>query len=150
MLNTPVDVKADSSGNLYIADVGNLVIRQVSSTGVIKTVAGGGKNTGAACLNSTCPGDGGLATSAPLNSPQAVAVDSSGNIYIADSGNNVIRKVSGGTITTAVGNGTQGYAGDGGSPAGAELTSPDGLTFDAGGTLYIDDAGNHVVRTVSF
>ena len=151
VLNTPVDLKVDSSGNLYIADAGDNLVRQVSPSGTITTVAGGGTNTtGAACLNSTCPGDGGPATSAPLNNPQAVAVDSSGNLYIADTGNNVIRKVSGGTITTAVGNGTQGYGGDGGSPAGAELTSPNGLTFDAGGTLYIDDAGNHVVRTVSF
>jgi sugar lactone lactonase YvrE len=79
-----------------------------------------------------------------------VAVDASGNIYIADTGNNVVRKVSGGTISTVVGNGTAGYSGDGHSAPSAELTSPNGLIFDSSGALYIDDAGNKVVRKVSF
>jgi len=142
LLNTPADVKVDSSGNIYIADQSNFVVREVSSAGVITTVAGN--------YSTGYSGDSGAATSAQLNSPQAVAVDSSGNLYIADTGNNVIRRVSGGTINTVVGNGMQGYTGDGGSPTGAELNYPDGLTFDTGGVLYIDDAGNRVIRTVKF
>ena len=148
-LNTPADVKVDSSGNLYIADQSNFVIREVSG-GNIATVAGS-YVSGGGCqsLITTCS-NGGPATSAVLNNPQAVAVDSSGNIYIADTGNNVVRKVSGGTISTVVGNGTAGYSGDGHSATGAELNSPNGLIFDSSGTLYIDDAGNKVVRKISF
>jgi sugar lactone lactonase YvrE len=148
-LNTPADVKVDSSGNLYIADQSNFVIREVSG-GNIATVAGS-YVSGGGCqsLITTCD-NGGPATSALLNNPQAVAVDSSGNIYIADTGNNVVRKVSGGTISTVVGNGTAGYSGDGHSATGAELNSPNGLIFDSSGTLYIDDAGNKVVRKISF
>jgi len=147
--NTPAGIALDSSGNLYIADQADFVIREVSG-GNINTVAGsyvaGG---GCQTLIASCT-NGGAATSALLNNPQAVAVDSSGNIYIADAGNNVIRKVSGGTISTVVGNGTAGFSGDGHSATGAELDVPNGLTFDASGTLYVDDAGNKAVRTVSF
>ena len=87
-------------------------------------------------------------TSAQLNNPQGVAVDSSGNIYIADTGNNIIRKVSAGNISTVVGNGTGGFTNA--SATRAELLSPNALAFDSTGTLYIDDAGNQVIRTISF
>ena len=87
----------DSAGNLYIADTVNNRIRKVSN-GVITTVAG----NGTCCFS----GDNGPATSAQLYGPQGVAVDSAGNLYIADTGNNRIRKVSNGVITTVAGNGT--------------------------------------------
>ena len=143
-LNGPLAVALDSSGTLlYIADTGNNVIRKiVLSTGVITTVAGTG--TGG------YSGDGGLATSAKLNNPQSVALDSSGNIYIADTGNNIIRKVAGGNISTVVGNGTAGFTGDGHSATSAELLAPNGLVFETSGTLYIDDAGNLTIRKVGF
>ena len=146
MLNTPAGIAVDSSGNLYIADQSNFVIREVSG-GNISTVAGS-YVSGGGCqtLITTC--SSGPATSAQLNNPQAVTVDSSGNLYIADTGNNVIRKVSGGTIATVAGNGTAGYGGDGRSPTDAEFISPNALTFDSSGILYIDDAGNQVVRKV--
>jgi sugar lactone lactonase YvrE len=147
--NVPAGIAVDSSGNLYIADQADFVVREVSGGNITTVagsyVAGGGCQT----LITTCA-NGGPATSAMLNSPQAVAVDSAGNIYIADTGNNVIRKVSGGTISTVVGNGTGGYSGDGRPPTDAELLSPNALTFDSRGTLYIDDAGNRVIRKVSF
>jgi sugar lactone lactonase YvrE len=147
--NTPADVAVDSSGNLYIADQADFVIRKVSG-GNITTVAGSyAAGGGCQTLITTC-NTSGPATSALLNNPQAVAVDSSGNIYIADTGNNVIRKVSGGTISTVVGNGTAGYSGDSHSATSAELQGPNALTFDASGTLYIDDAGNKAVRKVGF
>jgi sugar lactone lactonase YvrE len=149
MLNTPVGIAVDSSGNLYIADQANFVIREVSG-GNITTVAGSYVSGGGCQTLITACGNGGPATSALLNNPQAVAVDSSGNIYIADTGNNVIRKVSSGTITTAAGNGTAGYSGDGHSPSDAEFLSPNALTFDSLGILYIDDAGNRAVRKVTF
>jgi sugar lactone lactonase YvrE len=148
-LNSPADVAVDSSGNLYIADQADFVIREVSG-GNITTVAGSyAAGGGCQTLITNCATSG-PATSALLNNPQAVAVDSSGILYIADTGNNVIRKVSGGTITTVVGNGTAGYSGDSHSATGAELQGPNALTFDASGALYIDDAGNSAVRKVGF
>ena len=101
-LSSPTGVAVDGSGNLYIADYGNDVIRKVSASGIITTSAG-------AYESYDYSGDGGAATSASLYDPQGVAVDGSGNLYIADYGNNVIRKVdSFGTITTLAGNGTGG------------------------------------------
>ncbi len=148
-LNTPAGIAVDSSGNLYIADQSDFVIREVSG-GNISTVAGSYVSGGGCQTLITTCSNGGSATSAQLNNPQAVTVDSSGNIYIADTGNNVIRKVSSGTIATVAGNGTAGFSGDGHSPSDAEFLSPNALTFDSTGILYIDDAGNRAVRKVKF
>ncbi len=136
-------VAVDGAGNLYIADGFNMVVRKVSaSTGIITTIAGNG--------TAGYTGDGGPATSAELNWPYGVAVDSAGNVYIADLGNNVIREVTpSGTITTVAGNGTQGYKGDGSSALSAELNQPQGVSLDSAGNLYISDTGNNVIREVS-
>ncbi len=109
LLNNPTDVVLDAVGNLYIVDSGNNVIRKVTPAGIISTVAGNGQPG--------YSGDNGPATSAMLNTPKAVAVDSSGNLYIADYDNCRIRLVeaSTGIITTIAGNGTPGYSGDGGA-----------------------------------
>jgi N-acetylneuraminic acid mutarotase len=143
-LDTPFGVAVDASGNLYIVDVNNDRIRKVTaSTGIITTVAGNG--------TWGYSGDGGTATSAELFSPFGVAVDASGNLYIADSGNNRIRKVtaSTGIITTVAGNGTGGYTGDSGVATGAELNSPYGVAVDASGNIYIVDSGNNRIRKVT-
>jgi uncharacterized protein (TIGR03437 family) len=134
----PFGVAVDSAGDLYIADTYNRRIRKVSN-GVITTVAGGGSSLG----------DSGPATSAQLNEPLAVALDSAGNLYIADFGNNRIRRVSNGVITTVAGNGAGGYGGDGGLATAALLDQPEGVAVDAAGNLYIGDSGNSVVRKVS-
>jgi len=135
-------VAVDSAGNLYIADSANSRIRKVSvSSGLISTVAGNG--TGG--FNS----DGIAATSAELNGPNGVVVDSSGNIYIADY--NRIRKVSTSTglISTVAGNGTGGYNSDGIAATNAELYNPIGVAVDSAGNIYIGDASNNRARKVS-
>lgn len=150
-LNSPSGVAVDGAGNLYIADTGNNVVRQVAaSTGVISTVAG----TGAAGSG----GDGGPAAAARLNGPQGLLVDAMGELYIADTANHRIRRVDlqAGTILTVAGNGTVdrgdgvgGYTGDGGPAAQAELNFPLSVALDATGNLYIADSANSVVRMVA-
>jgi uncharacterized protein (TIGR03437 family) len=139
-IHGPYAVATDSAGDLYIADSGNNVIRKVAN-GVITTVAGNG--------TMGYSGDNGPATSAQLDAPYGVAVDSAGNLYIADSANNVIRKVSGGVITTIAGNGTSGYTGDNGPATSAQLFTPSAVALDSAGNLYILDFGNNVIRKVS-
>ncbi len=140
LLYIPHGVAADSAGNLYIADTGNLRVRKVSG-GTITTVAGNG--------TVSFSGDGGPATSASINIPYGVAVDSAGNLYIADTGNNRIRKVSGGTITTVAGNGTASFSGDGGPATSASINEPWAVAVDSAGNLYIADYANNRIRKVS-
>ena len=134
-------VAVDSQGNIYIADIGNNVIRKVDTSGYITTVAG---NYG---LGAGYSGNHGAATSAQLSSPSAVAIDSQGNLYIADTGNHVIRRVdTNGLITTVAGNGQSGYSSN---VLGPCLNAPTSLAFDGSGNLYISDAGNNVIRKLT-
>ena len=143
-LSVPVGIVSDASGNLYIADWSGLVWR-ISSTGSITKFAGGGPNAGAGLV-----GDGGPATNAILSYPTGVAVDSAGNVYIADTAHDRIRKVSGATITTVAGPGsTNGTLGDGGPATSATLSSPAAIALDATGNLYIADTGHNRIRRVS-
>ena len=131
----------DGSGNLYIADRSNHRIRKVDASGTITTIAGSG--------TAGFAGDGGPATAAQLNTPYDVAVDGSGNLYIADSQNHRIRKVdASGVITTVAGSGTQGFAGDSGPATAAQLSSPGDVAVDGSGNLYIADSQNHRIRKV--
>ncbi|MDU0458509.1 MAG: hypothetical protein RW306_07200 [Geobacteraceae bacterium] len=143
-LNTPRGVTVDNSGNLYIADTSNSRIRKVAvGSGIITTVAGNGIAAFA--------GDGGSATAASLKYPIGVALDNVGNLYIADRSNHRIRKVAAdsGIITTVAGNGTGGFAGDGGMATAATLSSPNGVTVDSFGNLYIADDVDNRIRKVS-
>ncbi len=134
-LYSPCRAVADRSGNVYIADYYNNRIRRVATSGMITTVAG----TGTQGYN----GDGIPATAAQLSFPAAVAVDTAGNIYIADAWNNRIRKVdTSGTITTIAGTGTSGFSGDGGPPISAELSFPEDVAVDTAGHVYIADHNN--------
>ena len=127
-------------GGLYVADLSNRVRRLDLATGIVTTVAG----NGAAGYS----GDGGPATLARLNTPQRIAIDSTGSIYIADTGNNRIRRVDGttGIITTVAGTGVAGFSGDNGQGKAARLKAPRGVTLEGDGTLYIADSGNNRIR----
>lgn len=137
----PEAIAYDTAGNLYIALRNDHAVRKVDALGLITTIAGTGVQGFA--------GDGGSATSALLDSPSGVAVDSSGKIYISDSRNHRVRVVSGGVITTVAGTGTAGFAGDGAVATLAQLNLPMALSLDAAGNLYIADANNHRIRKVS-
>ncbi len=145
LLYWPKNIALDKSGNLYIADTGNNRIRMVTPAGIITTIAGGG----ATGFNGAgYGGDGGPAVSARLFFPSGLAVDGSGNVFIADTNNLRIRKLSpSGIITTVAGNGTRGWSGDGGHADKAQLTNPTGLKLDNAGNLYIADTAS--VRMVS-
>lgn len=142
-LNGPAGIAIDSSGNLYVADQVNNRVRKITKDGNITTVAGNG--------TAGYTGDNAAATNAELSSPQGVAVDSSGNLFIADSGNHVIRKVSGNNITTVAGFNLigPGYSGDNGPATNAQLWTPSAVAVDASGKLYIADTGNSAIRMVS-
>jgi alpha-tubulin suppressor-like RCC1 family protein len=134
-------ISVDSAGNLYLADEGNQRIRKVDGAGVVSTVAG----TGTPGFN----GDGIAATSAMLNYPRGVFLDSSGNLFIVDSNNNRIRKVvPDGMISTVAGNGELNFSGDGGAATSASLQQPWSATVDGSGNLFIGDTGNIRVRRV--
>ena len=138
----PYGVAVDGSGNVFIADPGNNRIRKVNTIGIITTIAGNGA---AGYLS-----DGGQATAAELNFPTGIAVDGSGNVFIADQNNNRIRKVNAtGIITTFAGNGTSSFSGDGGQATAAALNGPTGVTVDRNGNVYIADWSNARVRKVN-
>jgi hypothetical protein len=140
----PTDVFSDSNGNIFIADQSHNKVRRVAAeTGIITTVAG----TGSLGFS----GEGGPATSAQLNSPSAVAIDSNGNLFISDQGNAVIREVTFGTGTITIITGTagsSGFTGDGGPATSAQLGSSVGIALDPAGNLYVADTSNNAVREV--
>ena len=165
-LNSPAGVAVDKSGNVYIADTVNYMIRKVNTSGILINLAGNAK----LCQNpQTACGDGGKAGSAALNYPIGVGTDAAGNVYIADTGDNRIRVVNMGKTTTTIagvsiaagdietvaGNGSAcanslaGNCGDGGAATSAQLNSPQGVALDSLGNIYIADSGDRRIRVVS-
>ncbi len=140
----------DSADNLYVADVGNNVIRRIAaSSGIITTIAGNGFGAGAA--KGGFSGDGGPAKAAELYQPYGVVVDAAGTIFISDYGNQRVRKVDAATgiITTIAGNGTYGYSGNSGPATSAMIANPEQLALDASGNIYITEQGASVVAEVN-
>src|SRR5262249_30410839 len=126
----PVDLSADSSGNLFVADQGNYRIRKIDAGGTVSSVAGKGDGDGSPM-------------SAELFFPNTIAIDRVGNLFIADTDIHRIRRITpGGVMTIVAGNGTPGFSGDGGSAAAAQLFYPAGITADSAGNLFIADTRN--------
>jgi class 3 adenylate cyclase len=139
-LDHPLAVALDPNGLLDFAD-GNRV-RRINADGTVSTIAGTGQ--------AGAQGDGGPATSAELDSPQSVAIDSSGDVFIADSQNNRVQEVTPrGTMVTIAGTGQSGYEGDGGLAYQAKLNDPTGVAIGFDGAIFIADSGNNVIREVT-
>ena len=144
-LYSPTGVAADNFGNLFIADSNNNRIRKVDTNGIITTVAGTNSPGGLPGF----AGDGGPAVSALIYSPNGLAVDGFGNLYISDYGNWRIRKVDqNGIITTVAGTGISGYSGDFGAATNANISRPEGVAVDAYGDVFIADYYNYRIRMV--
>jgi sugar lactone lactonase YvrE len=140
-LNAPMQLAWSPLGILYVADTGNSVVREIAlNEQLITTFAGNGTQA--------FDGDGGVSQAAELASPQSVAVDGNGVVYIADTGNNRIREVSEGEISTIAGQTSSGFNGDG-TAANATLTAPQGVAADTAGNVYVADTGNDRVRVIS-
>lgn len=139
-LSNPSGVAVDDTGNIYIVDKGNYRIRKISKTGIITTIAGNG--------GIGYSGDHAAATAATL-SPNGIAVDLAGNVFIADQGNNCIRKINKlGIITTVAGDTANGFAGDHGPATAAKLSNPSSVAVDVSGNLFITDQNNNRIRKV--
>jgi sugar lactone lactonase YvrE len=140
-LDHPTGVAVDAVGNLFVADSENNRVRKVAINGMITTVAGDG--------TADFSGDGDNATTAGLSYPRGLAIDSSGNLFIADCNNSRIRKVTpAGIISTVAGIETAGFSGDKGSATSAELNHPTGVAIDSSGNLFIADSNNSRIREV--
>ena len=136
--NTPLGVAVDATGNVYVADWLNQLIRKISPAGVVSTLAGSG------VLGAT----NGIGTAASFNSPYGVAVDATGNVYVADAVNGLIRKISpAGVVGTLAGSSVQGATN--GTGTAASFFHPWGVAVDATGNVYVADNGNNLIRKIS-
>lgn len=143
-------VAVDAVGNVFVSDAAANTIRMIDTTKVVSHFAGRFNGFNVINMN-PYTGDGGPASNANLNVPQAIAVDLKGNLYISDAGNNVIRKVDAATakISTITGKVRQGWSGDNGPAVDALINNPNGLAADAHGNLLFVDSQNHTVRKIS-
>ncbi|PWK71413.1 NHL repeat-containing protein [Mucilaginibacter oryzae] len=132
-------VVMDASGNIYVADYGNNNIRKITPAGVVSTFAGSGD----------AGYTDGTGTKATFNNPRALAIDATGNIYVADQGNNLIRKITpAGVVTTFAGSRGASYY-DNATPTSATFNKPNGIAIDAAGNIYVAEALNHAIRKIT-
>ena len=135
--NFPTGLAVDASGNVFVADMSNNLIRKIDPSGNVTTFAGSGTQGSA----------NGLGTAASFKSPRGLALDASGNLYVADSGNNLIRKIdASGNVTTLAGSGVQGAVNAQGTTA--SFTAPSGVSLDKSGNVYVADRGNNLIRKI--
>ncbi len=134
----PQGVAVDTSGNVYVADSGNNLIRKITSGGVVTTLAGSGS-----------PGNGnGTGTAASFNQPVGIAVDSNGNVYVGDSHSNLIREITpGGVVTTLAGSGS--FGSSNGTGTAASFNNPFGVAVDSSGNVYVADNWNSLIRKIT-
>ena len=137
---TPTSVAKDAAGNIYVADSLNQTIRKITPDGVVSTVAG---------LTATPGSADGIGSAARFNTPNGIAVDGNGNLYVADTGNNTIRKITpDGTVTTFAGS-----AGSSGATNGpgnlARFSTPYGVMVDRSNTVYVADTFNNLIRVIT-
>ena len=144
-LLSPSGICSDRYGNIYVSDQNDCRVRKIDTAGIITTVAGRGYSGSDSTHYS---GDGGPADSARLWYPEGVAVDTFGNLYIADQNNNAIRMVAGGNIYTLAGNGTIGDSGDGGPATAATLWHPADVTVDRYGNVFFVDQDNKKLKRI--
>ncbi len=142
-LGIPFRIAVDKAGNIFVASYAAWHISKIDATGTLSNIAGNGSYG--------FSGDGGPATAATFSAPCGLALDTFGNIYFSDIDNNSIRLVTAATgiITTAISSGVAGYSGDGGPASAAQISNPEGLSFDANNNLYIADLANNRVRMVN-
>ncbi|MBS4095554.1 MAG: hypothetical protein KGZ83_01780 [Sulfuricella sp.] len=136
----PQGIAVDSAGTLYVADTGNSAIRKITAAGVVSTLAGSAGSNGSSDATGTA---------ARFSEPNGIAVDPSGNVYVADTANNTIRKITAaGVVTTLAGTaGTNGLTN--GTGSAARFSVPFDLTADSAGNVYVCDHGNHVIRKIT-
>ena len=139
--NYPYGVAVDGSGNVFVADHNGSLIRKITPTGVVSTLAGGGGFTGFGFTNDT-------GTSASFRSPYGIAVDSSGNVFVADWGNSAIRKITpAGVVSTFAGGASSGFTN--GTGAAASFDWPTGVAVDNSGNVYVADSRNNAIRKIT-
>jgi sugar lactone lactonase YvrE len=134
--NSPLDLIADPSGNLYVADSGNDKIRKITPSGLVSTYAG----------NGTAGADNGKAVSASFNIPASIAFDASGNLFVADEGNNLIRKITKAGVVSTLAGGAAGLAN--GTGTAASFNQPHGIAVDKDDNVYVADMGNGLIRKI--
>jgi len=138
--NSPAGIAADSSGNLYVADLGNHTVRMITPAGTVSTLAGTAGIAGS---------DDGTGAAAKFDLPSGVSADGVGNVYVADTGNHTIRKIAAGGVVSTL----AGLAGSPGSADGtgssAQFRDPVGVATDAAGNIFVADSSNHIVRRIT-